>query len=97
MCTISKLEVQGTILRYNVTQMISAGFHVWVMSDFEPSSVHLWSLSAEMTSSVSALVVVSLLRVKRIRFGEEVVYCGQLGDLESLYVFGSPLRTKDNQ
>ena len=67
------------------------------MSDSVPSNAHLSISSAGTSSTELWLVAVLLLIANRIREGEEVVYCGQSGDLESLYLFGSPLRTKDSQ
>ena len=83
--------------RHQPCIIIAAGFHVWVMSDSVPSSAHLSISSAGTSSTELWLVAVLLLIANRIREGEEVVYCGQSGDLESLYLFGSPLRTKDSQ
>ena len=71
--------------------------YTWVILDFFPRIAHLLISLAGMSSTELLLLVVSLLSARRIREGEEVVYLGQLGDLESLYLLGSPLRTKDNQ
>ena len=59
--------------------------------------MHLLISPAGTSSTELLLLVMSLLSARRAREGEEVVYLGQLGDLESLYLLGSPLRTKDSQ
>ena len=89
--------MNGHILNFTVGPMVWTLDHAWVISEFFPRSVHLLISLAGTNSTELLLLVVSPLSVRRIREGEEVVYLGQSGELESLYMLGSPLRMKDSQ